>query len=175
MQQTFSVLLKKKEDALARLYGFFCGRAFRIQSTTVGATEDDGYWRVTIVTRPDEMKLDKLVRELYRLIDVVEVTNLTETEHVSRQFALIWVQSHPEHHSSVTRLVRRGGGRVVQETTTGLAVGVMDDQEEIETLAQALRSYGPIRMTCIGAVALDGLSVAADEQPSPRYQTANMA
>lgn len=173
MQQTFSIVLKKKDDALARLYGLFCGRAFRIQSTTVGATEDDRYWRVTLVTSPEEMKLDKLVKELGRLVDVVEVTNLTDTAHVSRQFALIWLQSRPEHRPSVERLVWRDGGQVIQETPVSLTIQVMGCQEDIETLAQALRSYGPIRMTWVGLVAVDTSSVLTDEQPV--YQAAGMA
>lgn len=162
MQQTLSVLLRKKDDALARLYGFLCGRAFHLQSTTVGTTEDDLYWRVTLVTSPDETKLEKLVRELNRLVDVIEVTNLAETEHVSRQFALIWVQSSPVHRASVERLVWGSGGKILRETPAGLTIEVMGDQEDIETFAQDLRAYGPIRMTCIGSVALDLLPVYPD-------------
>lgn len=164
MRQTFSVLMKKQDDALARLYGFLCGRALRFQDSSVGVTEDGKHWRVTLVVDSDETRPEKLVRELYRLMDVVDVQDLTSTEHVSRQYALLGVPVRPESRPYVKRLAHAAGARIVHDTPEEMMLEVTGSLDRINAFADNLRTVGPVRMNCTGPVALDGVRPIGEPQ-----------
>lgn len=70
MDQTYTLLMRKQDDALARLYGFMSGRALYISGSTARATEDDRYWRVTLALDTTRTKPEKFLKEINRLLDV---------------------------------------------------------------------------------------------------------
>lgn len=70
MNQTYTILMRKRDDALARLYGFMSGRALYISGSSADATEDDRYWRVTVSLDTKRTSPEKFLREINRLLDV---------------------------------------------------------------------------------------------------------
>ncbi len=91
MRYIISVLLENEVGALARVAGLFSARGFNIESLTVAATNDSTLSHMTIVSIGDDGIIEQIVKQLNKLVDVVKVTDLTETEHVERELLLVKV------------------------------------------------------------------------------------
>ena len=88
-----SVLVENQFGVLARISTLIAGRGFNIDSLTVGETEDPTVSRMTIVTHGDEQIIEQIIKQLNRLVDVVKVTDLTESAYVERELILIKVNT----------------------------------------------------------------------------------
>ena len=175
MQQTYSVLMKKKDDSMARFYGHLAGRGLHFRHASAAVTEDGDHWRMTLVIDPDETCPEKLVRELNRLMDVLSVTNLTDTDSVSRQYALLGVQVDREDRGFVRQLAEMVEARVLQDTPEEMVLEMTGCQGAIDAFVGNLRSVGQVRMNCTGPVALDDLGVAEDVPVTYDYSLAYTA
>ncbi|MBE8189625.1 MAG: acetolactate synthase small subunit [Candidatus Thioglobus sp.] len=89
MRHIISVLLENESGALSRVAGLFSARGFNIESLTVAATHDSTLSKMTIVSIGDDGIIEQIVKQLNKLIDVVEVTDLTAHEHIERELLLL--------------------------------------------------------------------------------------
>ena len=92
-RHVISVLVENQFGVLARVSGLFSGKGFNIDSLTVAATLDEGLSRMTIVTHGPERVIDQTIKQLNRLVDIVEVTDLTDLAHVERELVLLRVSA----------------------------------------------------------------------------------
>ncbi len=88
---TLSVLVENKAGVLSRVTGLFSRRGFNIESLAVGPCEEPGMSRITIVVIGDDEKVEQVMKQLNKLIDVIKVSDLSENERVERELALIKV------------------------------------------------------------------------------------
>ena len=89
MKHTISVLLQNKPGVLSRVTGLFSGRGFNIESLCVAETLDPAVSCLTLVTSGDDKIIEQITKQLHKLIDVIKVNDMAETEYVERQMALI--------------------------------------------------------------------------------------
>ncbi len=160
--QTLSVIVENRAGVLARVAALFARRGFNIISLAVAPTDNEAFSRITIVIDLEETSAEQLTKQLFKLVNVVKITELAPGEAVERELALISVRCAPPggpgpSRGEVSDLVRIFGGTVVdvgQEALTVMFAGspsMLDDFEEL------LRPYGIIEMQRTGRVALPKL------------------
>lgn len=155
MRHTISVLVGNHPGVLARVAGLFSRRGFNIDSLAVGETEDPAYSRMTIVVRADERQLEQVTKQLFKLIDVIKVNDLTREEAVSRELVLLKVHAADSaKRTEILQIVDIFRAKVVDVAESSLMVEITGDGEKVEGLVQLLRPYGIREMARTGTIAL---------------------
>jgi acetolactate synthase-1/3 small subunit len=132
----------------------FRRRAFNIESLTVGHTETPGVSRMTIVVDTDERGARLVEANLYKLIPVQRVENITNVPQIARDLALIKVVGVGNVRAQVMQLVEVYRGRVVDVGPESLVIEATGTEDKIDSLLEVLRSYGVIEMVRTGRVAM---------------------
>src|SRR5438309_9329894 len=154
MLQLISVLLENKPGALLRVTGLLGSRGYNIESLTVARTLDPTLSRMTIVVDVDPKLCAQVIKQMNKLINVLQATDLTETPSVIRELVLVRVRTAQESRTSVLKEVEIFGGRVVDSSTEGFAIEVTGDPEKLGEFIDVMRSYGEIEVTRSGALAI---------------------
>ena len=95
MRHIISVLLENESGALSRVSGLFSARSFNIESLSVAPSEDETTSRMTIVTSGNDSVIEQIVKQLDKLIDVIEVSEITSKEHLEREIAFVKIGGVP--------------------------------------------------------------------------------
>jgi len=145
MRHIISILLQNEAGALARVAGMFSARGYNIESLTVAATHDPTVSRLTLVTLGSDAVIDQIIKQSRKLVDVVEVADLTGREHVEMELLLIKVQVNAASARQVVEMVRRYRGLVLDESDntrtvqlTGTGLEISDFIKEVMALATVL-------------------------------------
>jgi acetolactate synthase-1/3 small subunit len=154
VQHTLVVLVEDKPGVLNRVASLFRRRAFNIDSLTVGHTETSGISRMTIVVDSDQISVERLTSYLYKLVNVIQVDDLTGKAMVSRDLAMIKVSTNSKNRAEVFQIADVFRARVVDVTAASLTVEVTGDEEKIDGLVEVLKPLGIIEMVRTGAVAM---------------------
>lgn len=152
--QTFAVYVDNKPGVLNRVSSLIRRRAFNIESLTVGHTEKPGLSRMTIVVDTDERGGRLVEANLYKLIPVRRVDNITKTPQIARDLALIKVAAHGEARTHVMQLVDVYRARIVDVSPDSLVVEATGAEDKIDSLVEVLRPYGVVEMVRTGRVAM---------------------
>jgi len=174
MKSTLFALVEDIPGVLARVAMLFRRRAFNIESLTVGHTELPGVSRMTIVVDSDRTDAQKVVANLYKLVNVIQVEDLTERPSVTRDLALIKVHAEGgSSRSEVMQIVETFRARVVDVSLDALIIEVTGTDEKIDGLVDVLRPYGIAEMVRTGRVAMSrgsGHSRQPEAQPNLRTE-----
>jgi acetolactate synthase-1/3 small subunit len=154
MQHTLVALVEDKPGVLNRVSSLFRRRAFNIESLTVGHTAETGISRMTIVVDSDDLNVERLTAYLYKLVNVIQVHDLTEQPSVSRDLAMIKVNATPETRTHIMQTVDVFRARIVDVTNNSFIIEVTGDEAKIEGLVDVLRPLGIIEMVRTGVVAM---------------------
>jgi acetolactate synthase-1/3 small subunit len=154
LQHTLVVLVEDKPGVLNRVASLFRRRAFNIESLTVGHTESDGISRMTIVVDGDQVSVERLTSYLYKLVNVIQVDDLSGKPMVSRDLAMIKVSTDAKNRSEIIQMVDVFRARVVDVTANSLIVEVTGDEQKVNGLVEVLKPLGIIEMVRTGAVAM---------------------
>jgi acetolactate synthase-1/3 small subunit len=155
VRHTIAVLVTNHPGVLARVAGLFSRRGFNIDSLAVGETEDPAYSRMTIVVRADDRQLEQVTKQLFKLIDVLKVTDLTREDAVSRELVLLKVNaSDAAKRTEILQIVDIFRAKVVDVAENSLMVEITGDEGKVEGLLQLLRPYGIKEMARTGTIAL---------------------
>jgi len=161
-RHTIAVLVNDQPGVLTRVATLFGQRGFNIDSITVGGSEEAGLSRMVISTGGDDQQINQLMKQLYKLIDVISVTNLSANPFVSRELALIKVSASPSQLAELNGIVEPFRAAIVDVGPESLIVQVTGDTEKIDALLILLQSYGVLELTRTGAVAMARSIVPAD-------------
>ena len=142
--QTFAVYVDNKPGVLNRVASLFRRRAFNIESLTVGHTESAGISRMTIVVNTDERGARLVEANLYKLVEVRSVDNVTRMPTIARDLAMIKVAATGDARTQVMQLVDVSPESLVIETT--------GTEDKIDSLLEVLRPYGVMEMVRTGRV-----------------------
>ena len=171
--QTFAVYVDNKPGVLNRVASLFRRRAFNIESLTVGHTELDGLSRMTIVVNTDERGARLVEANLFKLIPVRRVDNITKSPQIARDLALIKVSAQGDARTQVMQLVDVYRARIVDVSPESLVIETTGAEDKIDSLLEVLRPYGVIEMVRTGRVAMargggvpHDLAVVAAPRPS---------
>jgi acetolactate synthase I/III small subunit len=155
MQYTFITLVENKPGVLNRVASLFRRRNFNIESLAVGRTEKPDVSRMTIVVEcHDDMDAHKIEANLYKLVNVIDVQDVTLQPSVARDLALIKVKSGPEQRAQVNNLAEIFRARIVDVAADSVIVEVTGTEEKIEGMIELLRPIGIMEMVRTGQVAM---------------------
>lgn len=154
MQHTYVVYVDDRPGVLNRVASLLRRRNFNIESLTVGHTEQPGVSRMTFVMDADEHTARRIEANLYKLVNVLRVEDITTQPSVMRDLALIKVRADEHTRPSILQIADVFRGRVVDVTGGSLIVEITGDEEKIEGLLDVLRPYGLIEMVRTGTVAM---------------------
>lgn len=116
MRHIISILLQNEAGALARVAGMFSARGYNIESLTVAPTHDPTVSRLTLVTTGSDAVIDQIIKQSRKLIDIVEIADLTSRDHLEYELVMLKVSVTPATARSVVECVRRHRGVVLDET-----------------------------------------------------------
>ncbi|MFP6775421.1 MAG: acetolactate synthase small subunit [PS1 clade bacterium] len=128
MRHIISVMLENESGALSRVAGMFSARGFNIESLTVAPTNDETLSRLTVVSVGDDNIIEQIVKQLNKIIDVVEVTDLTSFEHIERELMLIKLNVSKANLTHIMKQI---------ETFSGKIVDASDDTYTVELAGQS--------------------------------------
>src|SRR6476469_9860741 len=154
MLNIFVVYVENKPGVLTRVASLFRRRAFNIDSLTVGRTEKPEVSRMTITvdTNPDQAK--RIEANLYNLVNVLLVENITHEPAIARDLAMIKVAATHEARSHVLELASVFRARVVEVAPASLTIEITGAEDKIDGLLEVLRPYGVLEMVRTGIVAM---------------------
>ncbi len=150
--QTFVVYVDNKPGVLSRVASLFRRRAFNIESLTVGHTETPGLSRMTIVVDTDPRGARLVEANLYKLIPVRHVDNITEVPTIARDLAMIKVSATGDGRTQVMQLVDVYRARIVNVSHDSLVIETTGTEDKIDSLLDVLRPYGVVEMVRTGRV-----------------------
>ena len=151
---TFAVYVDNKPGVLNRVSSLFRRRGFNIESLTVGHTETPGVSRMTIVVDTDERGARLVEANLYKLIPVRRVDNLTVRPHISRDLAMIKVGAVADGRTQVMQLADVYRARIVDVSSDALVIEVTGTEEKVDSLVEMLRPYTIVEMVRTGRVVM---------------------
>jgi acetolactate synthase-1/3 small subunit len=154
MSRTLIALVEDKPGVLARVAVLLRRRAFNIESLTVGHSEEPGLSRMTIVVESDSTGAQKVAQNLNKLVNVVNVEDVTEQPTVARNLALIKVRVNGGARLEVLQIVNTFRARVVDVGLDTLVIEVTGTEEKVEGLVQVLGAFGIVEMVRSGRIAM---------------------
>jgi acetolactate synthase-1/3 small subunit len=151
-----SALVIDRPGTLNRVAGLLRARSFNIESLTVGSTHQPGRSRMTIVIRGDEAHLHQVLAQLERLIDVLELVDLTHSPRLELELALVELDppAGPEDHAAVSSVLERAGGEVMSADDDAWRLRLTAAPSRIEEALDTLRGHGLRGLVRAGAVAM---------------------
>jgi len=138
MRHILSLLLENEAGALSRVSGLFSARGFNIESLTVAPTEDSTISRMTLVTSGSEEIIEQITKHLNKLVDVIKVIDLSESEHIERELMLIKVRAKGTEREEIKRLNDIFRGRIIDVTDSTYTVEMTGTGAKLDAFIGAL-------------------------------------
>jgi acetolactate synthase I/III small subunit len=154
MRHTISVLVENKFGVLTRIAGLFSGRGYNIDTLNVAPTHDPKTSRMTIVTRGDDATLDQIVKQLNKLVDVLEVRDFREGEYVDRELILLRVAVDSKSRAEIMQICDIFRAKIVDVQPKTLTIEITGDESKIEKFIDLMRTFGVLELTRTGRIAL---------------------
>jgi acetolactate synthase-1/3 small subunit len=165
MLQIISLLVENKPGALMRITGLLSQRGYNIESLTVARTLDPELSRMTIVVDVDATLRQQVIKQMNKLVNVLQAVDLTESPAVRREMVLVRVRTVQETRTAVLKEAEIFSARVVDSSTEGFALEATGDPEKLDEFIDVMRSYGEIEITRSGVVAVSLESKKLKLQP----------
>ena len=151
-----SVMVENRPGVLARVSSLFARRGYNINSLAVSATENPEVSRMTVTTSGDEAELEQIVKQLNKLIDVIQVFDHTQDDLVSREIALFKVRAKLANRMEIMQLAAIFSAQIISLTPSDetLIVEITGDGERIDAFQETMSQYEVIEMVRTGTIAL---------------------
>jgi len=147
MKRTVALLMENQPGALSRVVGLFSQRGYNIESLIVAATEDPSLSRLTMTTTGDQKVIEQITKQLNKLIDVVKVLDLGESDYVERELLLVKFL----HESINKEVIKELNGEIVFENNELLNIQFVGTSEELDQVLRDLESSNPLEIVRTGA------------------------
>lgn len=152
-----SVYVENRPGVLARVASLFARRGFNIFSLAVAPTEEDRFSRITIVVDVESTPLEQIVKQLFKLIDVVKIIELDPRSSVERELFLATVKAEPSVRGQVMEIVQIFEGKILAVGTDAVTVSLEGHPDKLDDFEDLLRSYGIVELQRTGRIALPKL------------------
>src|SRR6266436_5954038 len=150
MRHTISVLVENKFGALTRIAGLFSGRGYNIDTLNVGPTQGPNTSRMTIVTRGDDATLEQIVKQLNKLVDVLQVMDFRDGEYVDRELVLAKVGVDSKSRAEVMQITDIFRAKIVDVQPSCLSIEITGDESKIEKFLTLMKTFGVLDLTRTG-------------------------
>lgn len=154
MRHTISVLVENKFGVLARVSGMFSGRGFNIDSLNVAPTHDASLSRITAVLKGDDASLDICIKQLRKLVNVVDVIDFKEGQAVTRELILVKVRADAKTRPEILQVTDIFRAKVVHLAAHSLIIEATGDDEKVSALLGLLEPFGILELARTGRLAL---------------------
>ncbi|HEX6596943.1 MAG TPA: acetolactate synthase small subunit [Acidimicrobiales bacterium] len=161
-----SVVVENKAGVLARVAGLFARRGFNIFSLAVAPTDDERFSRLTIVVDVESAPLEQITKQLFKLINVVKITELHPDDSVERELMILTVRAESGTRGQVIELVQVFQGRIVDVGHGELTVELAGPPSKLDDFEDLMRAYGIVELQRTGRIALPKL-----ERQVPRLRS----
>ncbi|PSU30894.1 acetolactate synthase small subunit [Photobacterium lutimaris] len=139
MRRIVSVLLENEAGALSRVVGLFSQRGYNIESLTVAPTDDSTLSRLNITTNvEDDAALEQIEKQLHKLIDILKVSNVTESEYLERELMLVKVKASGFARAEVKRTADIFRGQIVDVTSQIYTVQLAGTSDKLDAFISAV-------------------------------------
>lgn len=153
-RHTLVAIVEDQPGVMNRVVSLFRRRGFNIESITVGQTEVSKISRMTIVVDASNTEVDQVIKQLYKLLEVLKITDLTNDPAVARELALVKVAATAQTRSEIMQIVDIYDGKIVDVTRNTLIVEATGPVDKIDSLLSLLRPYGIKELARTGRVAM---------------------
>nr|AYR05905.1 acetohydroxyacid synthase small subunit [Lithothamnion sp.] len=154
MKHTISVLVEDESGVLSRIAGLFARRGFNIESLAVGPAEKKGISRITMVIPGDNRTIEQLTKQLYKLINILKVQDVTTIPCVERELMLLKIKASTENRSAVLEIAHIFRAKVVDLAYEYLILEVTGDPGKMVAIEQLLDQYGIVEIARTGKISL---------------------
>ncbi|MGC9974484.1 MAG: acetolactate synthase small subunit [Gaiellaceae bacterium] len=154
MKHTLSVLVEDKPGALSRITNLFARRGYNIESLAVGHTEREGVSRITLRVDCAEHSLEQITKQIYKLVNVLKLTELTPDDAVEREIALFTVAAPPERRGELMAFADHYGARVSDLGPQEIVFEMVGHPEDLDSFEELVRPYGIKEMVRTGRIGL---------------------
>ena len=169
MNHTIAVLVENQFGVLARVAGLFSARGFNIDSLAVGETNDPSISRMTITVNGDNRIVEQIMKQLNKLVDVIEVVDLSSGEIIERELVLAKVKADATTRSEIMQIVSTFRAKIVDVSPESLTVEVTGGQGKADAMLELLSPYEILEVVRTGIVALSRRDVLqAPPQEAPK-------
>lgn len=154
MRHIISVLLENESGALSRVAGLFSARGYNIESLTVAPTNDETLSRMTIVTEGDDRKIDQIEKQLYKLVDVAALQDITVSGHLEREIVLVKFKIDSPQKADLERIVGAYKARLSDVSENQFILEMSGSSEKIDELLKSLANVNIIEVVRSGVIGL---------------------
>ena len=159
---TISVLVENKFGVLARVAGMFSGRGYNIGSLNVGPSHDPKISRMTIVVKEKENVLNQIIKQLDKLIDVIQVIDFREDDYVDRELVLLQIQVDRQTRPEAIEICQLFRAKIIDVGRSVLTIEITGNTSKIEKFTSLMESFGILDLTRTGRIALPRLHEAPE-------------
>nr|QCI04051.1 acetohydroxyacid synthetase small subunit [Antithamnionella ternifolia] len=154
MKHTLSVLVQDESGVLSRIAGLFARRGFNIESLAVGPAEKPSISRITMTVNGDNRTIEQLTKQLYKLVNILQVQDVTNIPCVERELVLMKIQALPEDRSFILDIANIFRAKVVDISNEYLIIEITGDPGKMVAIEQLLKQYGIIEIARTGKISL---------------------
>nr|NP_045137.1 acetohydroxyacid synthase small subunit [Cyanidium caldarium]Q9TLY1.1 RecName: Full=Acetolactate synthase small subunit; AltName: Full=Acetohydroxy-acid synthase small subunit; Short=AHAS; Short=ALS [Cyanidium caldarium]AAF12957.1 unknown [Cyanidium caldarium]WDB00260.1 acetohydroxyacid synthase small subunit [Cyanidium caldarium] len=154
MKYTLSVLVEDEAGVLTRIAGLFARRGFNIESLAVGPAEQKGISRITMVVPGDDRTVEQLTKQLYKLVNILKVDNITEIPCVERELILVKINASTSSRPEILSILQVFRAKVVDLSENLLVLELTGDPGKVAAIQQLLQKFGIIEIARTGKIAL---------------------
>jgi acetolactate synthase-1/3 small subunit len=152
-----SVLVQNRPGVLARVANLFARRGYNIFSLAVAPTEDDALSRITIVVDVESAPVEQVVKQLFKLIEVIKISELDPRRSVERELLLATVRVTSENRGQIVELTNIFEGKILAVGVEAMTVSLDGNPDKLDDFEDLLRGYGIVELQRTGRVALPKL------------------
>nr|YP_010338093.1 acetohydroxyacid synthase small subunit [Erythrolobus coxiae]UNJ17678.1 acetohydroxyacid synthase small subunit [Erythrolobus coxiae] len=154
MKHTLSVLVEDEAGVLSRIAGLFARRGFNIDSLAVGPAEKIGISRITMVVSGDYRTIEQLTKQLYKLVNIIKVQDVTNIPSVERELTIFKVYANPEVRPEIINIVEIFRAKIVDLAEECLIIEMTGDPGKMVAMEQLLNKFGILEIARTGKISL---------------------
>jgi acetolactate synthase-1/3 small subunit len=153
--KTLSVLVENKPGVLARIAGLIARRSYNIESLAVGPTDDPNFSRMTLVVDQDQTHVEQIVKQLYKLINVIKISELDPENSLERELMLVRIEIQPERRFQVIELGEIFGAKIVDVGASSITLELSGSPGRLNDLLALVEPYGVSEVARTGRIGLE--------------------
>lgn len=146
--------MENKFGVLTRVAGLFSGRGYNIDTLNVAPTQDAAISRMSLVTRGDDATVEQIIKQLKKLVNVIEVQDFREGEYVDRELVLVKVSVDSKSRAEVMQITDIFRAKIVDVQPKSLTVEITGDESKVEKFINLMSTFGILGLTRTGRVAM---------------------
>ena len=144
MRHIVSIVLQNEAGALVRVAALFSTRGYNIESLSVAPTDDPRFSRLTLVTIGSDQVIQQINKQLFKLVDVVDIADMTTGDHIERELMLLKIRLLEDNNTAVHDLIAAEGGRVLDDTPANFTVELTGTGSRVDDFIDKVGAHGDI-------------------------------